>query len=113
MNPATALQIITTLTEGVDPCTGESFPADHVCQSNEVVGALFAAKAALEKEVRPSRVLSGAPNAGKAWTPSEDERLAGGFKAGHTPSDLARMHGRTVAGIEARLETLGLIPAKR
>jgi hypothetical protein len=45
------------------------------------------------------------------WTPEEEERLAAGFDAGRTSAELAKLHNRSRAAIEARLLKLGKIDA--
>jgi hypothetical protein len=48
-------------------------------------------------------------NAGTPWTVEEDDRLTHEHVVLHrTVANIARMHQRTRAGIEARLERLGL-----
>ena len=43
------------------------------------------------------------------WTSQEEERLAAGFDAGKTSAELARLHNRSRAAIEARLLKIGKI----
>jgi hypothetical protein len=77
---------------------------DVTLQSPDVVRALFIAAESLEARARGGRRNSGLPrNAGKTWTPEEDERLLAGFDAGTAVEALAMAHERTRAGIEARL----------
>jgi hypothetical protein len=45
------------------------------------------------------------------WTAEEEERLAAGFDAGKTSAELAKLHNRSRAAIEARLLKLGKIDA--
>ena len=75
-----------------------------VLQSPDVVRALFLAAESLEARARLARRSAGLPrNAGKPWSPEEDERLLAGFDAGATVEALTAAHERTRAGIEARL----------
>jgi len=53
MNEARALSIVSTLANGVNPATGEIFPADSPYQSADVVRALFLVVRLME--TRPSR----------------------------------------------------------
>ena len=43
------------------------------------------------------------------WTPEEEERLAAEFDAGGNSGELAKLHNRSRAAIEARLLKLGKI----
>ena len=117
MDHAQALNIVSTLANGVNPVTGEVFPADSPYQSSEIIRALFMAARALEAgttraqaPAREPRPRAGAlPNVGKPWTNEEDDQLLAEFDRGRSPRDLAAAHGRTLAGIEARLEKFGRI----
>lgn len=115
------LAILNALAEGVHPQTGEVFPTDSPYYSPEVIRALYNAIRMLDglqsdsrtrSQVRPR---SGAPtNAGKLWNEDEDRRLLAEFDAGKSLKELAGLHQRTYAGIEARLEKLGrLKPEER
>jgi hypothetical protein len=115
MDDNKALSIVSALANGVNPLTGEIFGADSPYQAPEIVRALFAAGRALggatvEPAPPPSRQRSQSlSNVGKPWTAEEDERLLGEFDRGRAPRELANLHGRTLAGIEARLEKHGRI----
>lgn len=110
MDDNRALAIVSALANGVNPWTGEIFPADSPYQTADVVRALFLARRALETkspEAR-SRQRSNAPaNAGKPWTEEEDRSLLQEFDSGCRIPDLAHAHSRTTAGIQARLEKHG------
>ena len=113
MERSNALRIINALANGVHPATGEVFPADSPYQHPDTVRALFEA----------IRVLGTAENSGgrsdgdrpantfARWTPEEEERLAAGFDAGRSSAELAKLHNRSRAAIEARLLKLGKIDA--
>ncbi len=122
MDHAKALNIVSTLANGVNPTTGEVFAPDSPYQSPEIVRALFLAARALEGGPAPqaaptrdarSRGGQGLANVGKPWTAEEDERLVTEFAKGRSPRELAAMHSRTLAGVEARLEKLGRITAQQ
>jgi hypothetical protein len=126
MDRSKALAIVSSLANGVHPVTGEAFPPDSPYQAPDVIRALFiaaqalevaaVAPAAVEAEARPSAPprTGRLPNVGKPWTAEEDERLVAEFEQGRSPRELAREFGRTLAGIEARLEKLGkLAPEQR
>lgn len=121
MDRSKACNIVSTLANGVNPITGEVFPADSPYQSPDVVRALFMAARALEGAPtaasaarEPGRQRSEAlANVGKPWSPEEDERLIAEFERGRSPRELASAHGRSLAGIEARLEKLGRLDPKQ
>ena len=132
MDETKTVAILSALANGVNPLTGEIFGADSPYQQAEVVRALFAAverfKSAAQHEVKPEiasklnqnpnqkpnqKTRGDAPsNVGKPWTEEEDRRLLAEFERGRKPAELAREHGRTLAGIEARLERHGKLTPK-
>ena len=110
-----ALKILNALANGVHPATGEVFAADSAYQHPDTVRALFEAIRALEGS-RPMAAGSGERKSAEMpantfvrWTPEEEERLAAGFDAGRSSAELARLHNRSRAAIEARLLKLGKI----
>jgi len=109
MDKQTALHIVQTLAQGIDPHTGAVFPADSPYQHPDTVRALFqAAQALVEPAARPRAAPPDAPaNAGKPWTQTEDQALAERFDTGRTIPELAAEHGRTRAAIQVRLVKLG------
>lgn len=48
--------------------------------------------------------------ANASWTREEDDLLRSRFANGRRPADLARLHGRELTSIFARLKELGLKP---
>lgn len=136
MDEQQALAIVTALSNGVHPATGEVFPADSPYQSPEVIRALFAAQRALEARLQPQgrarnhgappqsrptgvdpdKPNPAKPNAGKPWSAEEDKQLLASFDSGKPLADIARDHGRTTGGVRARLEKHGRLepsPASR
>ena len=130
MDDQKALSIVSALANGVNPLSGEVFPADSPYQASDIVRALFVAARALERIAQPAQGASASPpaapaqrdrargampgNVGKPWTAEEDQRLLAEFQEGRKPAELARLLGRTLAGIEARLEKHGrLTPQQR
>jgi hypothetical protein len=117
-----ALRILNALANGVHPATGEKFAADSPYQHPDTVRALFEAMRVVEGQAtapttsastsasarRPALPQSGS---GSRWTSEEEQRLASAFDAGRTVDELARAHGRSRAGIEARLVRLGKMDA--
>ena len=110
MTPSQALPILRALADGIDPHTGEIFPAGSTFQHVDTVRALFTAVAALEAaEVRTAKRADLPEQAGKAWSEEEDAHLRDGFAARTPAKDLAEAHGRTPGSIRSRLARLGLI----
>lgn len=120
MEQQQTLRILNALANGIHPATGEQFSADSPYQHPDTVRALFSAVRVLERngtpapeaapraDNRPALPQSGA---GSRWTPQEEQKLATAYDAGRSVGELARQHGRSVAGIEARLLKLGKIDA--
>jgi hypothetical protein len=110
-----ALKILSALANGVHPMTGEIFAADSPYQQPDTVRALFEAMRTMEgTRHRPAanaeRGASDVPaNTFVRWTSDEEERLAAGFDAGKNSAELAKVHNRSRAAIEARLLKLGKI----
>ena len=111
MDENKACGIVSALADGVNPITGEVFPADSPYQSPDIVRALYVAVRALQNRPRPRSRDSLPGNAGKPWSEEEDRNLLAEFDRGRTPAELAQTHARTVAGIQARLEKHGRLAA--
>jgi hypothetical protein len=126
MDTTQAQTVLALLADGVHPLTGESFPQGSPYQHAEIVRALYCGLRCLQANSRAAemtteppgapgteRTASAAPssaskgNAGKPWSADEERELLERFDAGVLPGELAKQHGRSVAGIEARLEKLG------
>ncbi len=115
MDREQALKILNALANGVHPATGEVFAADSAYQHPETVRALFEAVRAMEGS-RPATAGTTARKSAEVpantfvrWSAEEEERLAAGFDAGRTSAELAKLHNRSRAAIEARLLKLGKI----
>ena len=104
MDIVRAKEIVRTLADGVDPTTGEVFPAESAYNSPEVIRALFALLEATSDEAKKEPLR----NAGKPWTETEDTKLQDEFNASMKISDMAKGHGRSRGAIESRLDHLGL-----
>ena len=111
MERQAAMQLLNTLAQGIDPHSGESFPADSPYQHPDTVRALHQAVEALAAPAPGRRSgAQGIPeNAGKPWSDDEDRVLAEAFDAGKPITELAQSHRRTRAAIQARLVRLGKI----
>lgn len=110
------LKVLNALANGVHPATGEKFSADSPYQHPDTVRALFEAMRIVESGRAPapadqSRPKPAAAGIGSRWTPEEEQRLVAAFDSGKTVGELAQLHSRSVAGIEARLLKLGKIDA--
>jgi hypothetical protein len=107
-----AAKILQTLADGIDPATGEPFPASSPYQRADVVRALFAAVEALGQpaRIKPApQEKPGFENAGRPWSQEEDARLGRAFDAGKSIEMLSEEHKRSRFAIEARLVKLGRI----
>jgi hypothetical protein len=108
-----ALKILNALANGVHPATGELFGADSPYQHPDTDRALVEAMRVMEAgaTARPaSERRSDLPaNTFVRWTSEEEDRLAAGFDAGKSSAELARLHDRSRAAIEARLLKMGKI----
>jgi hypothetical protein len=110
-----ALKILSALANGVHPMTGEIFAADSPYQQADTVRALFEAVRTMEGArpalaANPERRPADMPgNTFVRWTSDEEERLAAGFDVGKNSAELAKLHNRSRAAIEARLLKLGKI----
>ncbi|MGD0786042.1 MAG: hypothetical protein ABR969_09540 [Sedimentisphaerales bacterium] len=105
-----ALGIVKSLADGVDPVSGEVFPADSPYQNVQIVRALLAAVNALENSVRRKNRKTNLPErAGKPWNKTESDLLIQKFDNGISLVDLAKEHKRTRGAIQAQLAKLGKI----
>jgi hypothetical protein len=114
MDETKTVAILSALANGVNPSTGEIFSADSPYQQAEIVRALFAALEHFKQveKPKPKQRTDMPSNVGKPWSDDEDRRLLGDFDRGRKPSEIARDLGRTLAGIEARLERHGKLSAR-
>ena len=110
MDISRAIEILSALSDGVDPNTGEILSDESTFQDPEVVSTLFLSIRALERYQKTQNRRNSLPeNAGKPWTFEEEDLLAEGFDKGHSVSELSKMHKRTRGAIISRLETIGRI----
>jgi hypothetical protein len=119
MEAAKTIEILKALAEGIDPGTGEQYPAGSPYQHPDTVRALFAAIRGLENAPRPAETdvprpdKSGRPapeNAGRPWSQEEDSRLGQAYDSGKSVEQLAQVHKRSKWAIESRLARMGKIP---
>ncbi len=110
MNVTEALKIIQPLSDGVNPFSGEQFPADSLYQKPEMIRALCFVVSFLEIGAKKIEKRSNLPkNAGKKWLDEESSLLEKEFDTGKSFKELAVMFERTEFGIESRLFKLGKI----
>ena len=112
MNQSEALSVVRSLANGIDPSSGEVFPADSVYQRADIVRGLYAAAEALEKSERSERRKQQLPaKTGEPWTEDQDRKLLAAFDAGRGLPELAAAHERTQTGVRARLVRYGRLAA--
>ena len=112
MEATQALAVVRSLANGVDPESGEVFPAESAYQRPQTVRALYEAATALERIERFERRKAQMPaKTGEPWSEDEDRKLLGGFDAGRGLQELASAHERTMGAIRARLLKYGRINA--
>jgi hypothetical protein len=110
MQLQSALPIVRSLADGVNPQTGELFADNCPYSEPRTLRALFSAVELMEREVAREKRREQLPaNFGKPWTEAEDQALTGEFDSGIALPDIARRHARTVSSIRLRLEKLGKI----
>lgn len=115
MEDTAAKRAIEALAQGFDPSTGAQLAADSPLRDPAIVRALIAAVGALEARIAAgARRHRGPGNVGVPWTVDEEQALVAAWDSGVPATELATRHGRTLTGIEARLEKLGkLAPEQR
>jgi hypothetical protein len=112
MDSGQALAVVRSLANGVDPESGEVFPAESAYQRPQVVRALYEAATALERIDRfDRRRAQMPPKTGEPWTEEEDRKLLAAFDAGRALQELAATHERTMGAVRARLLKYGRINA--
>ena len=112
MDANQALAVVRSLANGVDPETGEVFPAESAYQRPLVVRALYEAASALERTERFERRKAQLPaKTGVPWSEDEDRKLLAAFDAGRALQELAAAHERTMGAVRARLLKYGRINA--
>ncbi|WOH37824.1 hypothetical protein RI844_00880 [Thalassotalea fonticola] len=115
-----SIQTIITLANGVNPITGEVFPAESPYNSPEIIRALFTCLEHIKNPLKRGRMsveqkqqaneLKGLPkNCGLPWTGDVKTSLAENFNNGENFKQLAQHFQRTTASIKAELLKQGLI----
>jgi hypothetical protein len=105
-----ARDILKALLEGVDPVTGMAIPRGTVVHHASVLRALLSAVAVMEADLIRSRRRARLPeNVGRPWKEPEDKLLLAAFSKGEPLTEVASRHRRSLAGVESRLEKLGVL----
>lgn len=110
MEAQEAVAVLSLLSDGIDPVTGEEFDSESPYQHPKILRALFCGIRALEQTRRidaKGRILPAA--AGGPWTPDEEAELLRRFDAALPIAEIARTHERTTGAIRSRLTQLGLL----
>jgi hypothetical protein len=107
MNLQRAKELLAVLADGINPLTGEVLPDSDSCNQADIVRALHAVLMNLDSCSKKGRSLP--ENAGKPWTPEEDNMLIEAYRNGATSTDLAKTHNRSRGAITSRLSKLGEI----
>jgi hypothetical protein len=107
MNTNRALEIISLLSDGIDPYTGEVF-SEGAYQHPDTVRALYKAKEALIRVLQYEKKQKYLPvNAGMVWSEEEENQLVAAFEEGTEIKVLAGIHKRTEGAVRTRLARLG------
>ena len=112
METKEAIKIIRSLSDGINPLTGKTFPQDSIYQNLDIIRALYKAVDAMKMYGNMEK-RSGLPfKAGSSWSDSEDKELVANFDSGKSITQLAKEHQRSVGAIRSRLVKLGRIKEK-
>ena len=103
-----AKELLKSLADGINPLTGEVLSQNDSCNQPDIVRALYTALAELDK--RPEKTKGLQPeNAGKPWTPEEENQLKELYNKGLTNKEISKELCRTPGSISSRLVRLGLV----
>ena len=110
MEIAQARDVLKSLVEGVDPVTGMALPRGTAVHHATVLRALLSAVAVMEADMARNRRRARLPrNVGRPWKEPEDKLLLAAFSNGEPLGAVASRHCRSLAGVESRLEKLGVL----
>ena len=109
MELSTAKQILSLMSDGIDPETGEILPEDSVCNQPEVIRALHFALDCLSNQKQRRKAGISYANQGKAWTAEEESLLTQLFRKGESNAQIQMELQRSESAVSARLVRLGLI----
>lgn len=103
-----AKELLTALSDGVNPLTGEVLPEDDICNQVEIVRALNTVLRYIDG--CPMKATKALPeNAGKPWTNEDEEVLGRMFEEGCSRKEICNYFKRSSGAIAARLVKMGKI----
>jgi len=103
-----AKELLTVLSDGVNPLTGELLSEDDSCNQIEIVRALNTVLRFNESQ--PKKATKALPeNAGKPWTKEDEAVLSRMFEAGCSRKEICSHFKRSPGAIAARLVKMGKI----
>ena len=103
-----AKELLTVLSDGVNPLTGELLSEDDSCNQVEIVRALNTVLRFIEG--LPKKATKPLPeNAGKPWTKEDEDALGRMFEAGCSRKEICNHFKRSSGAIAARLVKMGKI----
>lgn len=108
-----AKEIIHTLSDGIDPTTGEVLSPDHVCNRADVIRALHIAEQALQKDLNRPEDGTWHKEFGKVWSQHEVALLINLFDKHCTVAQISKQLGRSETGVRAKLVRLGKIQSRK
>lgn len=120
MDTNKSIKILEALANGIDPTTGEKFPAHSPYSNPEVIRGLYHALEIIRKHKQKSKmtleekqqanIYKGLPrNTSLPWRDEQREYVATNFKQGETVDQLASKLERTRGAIIAELERQNII----
>ena len=103
-----AKELLTALSDGVNPLTGELLSEDDSCNQVEIVRALNTVLRFIESQSKKdTKALP--ENAGKPWTKEDEAVLSRMFEAGCSRKEICSHFKRSPGAIAARLVKMGKI----
>ena len=107
-----AIEILRCMANGIDPITGEILEEDHLCNSPEVIRALYTAIQAMSGAENGDESCSvrksGKLNAGRTWTDADLDALKRMYQDGDSMDLICAKLQRRERGVLKQLERLGL-----
>jgi hypothetical protein len=109
LNEREVLTVLRALHAGYDPDTGRALSEESMYKSETVVAALNHAISVLEKVNREIAEVHKPLNYRRRWTEKDENTLIAEYQNQASIFEIARLLGRSHAGIRYRLESLGLL----